>query len=331
MDYRSMKGMNQSLLKKILISPRAFKVAQDKQEDDSNKMHFLFGSLVDDMLLSPKEVDDKYFKMEEVKLSEKLVQLVQYIHDIYECTDEWSEEKLHSAILKACLVYDYQSRWGDDTKIKNIQKSGEAYFNALSQAKGRRIVPNAEWNKAVIAVASLKADPVIGRFFRETKECTIIKRKIVTFILKGIKFKGELDKVYIDHVEKLIYPIDYKTTGLPIEAFMSQFWKLRYDFQAATYTYGLQHDPEIKEYLDKGYKLLSFRYIVAEADSISKPMIFRVPSDVIKIGFQGGVRKSGHKLEGLVQALDRYIAHSTSDKWDHPLEYYNNQFIDIEV
>ena len=332
MEYRSIKKMNQSLLKKILISPSAF-IAQQQKQGDSNESHFVLGSLVDDMLLNPEVLEDKYFKMKAVDLSDALKLITQYIYDVFSTYEdgEWNDKLLDSAILKACLTYSYQPRWGDDAKIKNIRKNGEDYFIALTESKGRKIVADSEYNKATIAVASLKADPITGVYLKESKDCTIIRHKVIQFELNGVEMKCELDKVYINHVDKTITPIDYKTTGLPITLFNKEFWKYRYDFQAATYTYGLQKDPEMLEYAAKGYKFLNFRYIVVEMDSTNSPMVFRIPQSVIKIGYKGGERSSGWKLEGLIQAIERYKFHIEIDNWDYPQEYYSTKYLDIEV
>jgi hypothetical protein len=73
-DYRRMQKLNQSLLKKILISPRSFLEAQKKyqQQDDSTEEHFVFGSMVDLMLTGTKaEFDEKYYRVsDDVKCSE---------------------------------------------------------------------------------------------------------------------------------------------------------------------------------------------------------------------------------------------------------------------
>lgn len=332
MEYRTIDKMNQSLLKKILISPSAF-LAQQQQQGDSNKSHFVLGSLVDDMLLNPKVLDDKYFRMKAINISDKVKQITLYIHDVFNTYEDgkWNDSELDKVILKACLVYSHQPKWGDDAKIKNIRKAGEHYFIALNEAKGRRIVSDADYNKATIAVAALKSDPITGVFLKETKDCTIIKHKVIQFELDGVKIKGELDEVYIDHMAKTITPIDYKTTGMPISLFNNEFWKYRYDFQAATYFYGIQLDSEIKEYLDKGYTLLDFRYIVVEIESNNSPLVHRVSDKVMDIGLHGGTRTNGWKLEGLHNALNRYKFHKESDKWDYPKEYYSQEYLDIEI
>ena len=73
-SYRKLEGLNQSLLKKILVSPGAFIKQRDNQED-SEQSHFVFGSLVDDMLLSDIDIEDKYYI-----LKDKSVYLIFYVY-----------------------------------------------------------------------------------------------------------------------------------------------------------------------------------------------------------------------------------------------------------
>ena len=140
-----------------------------------------------------------------------------------------------------------------------------------------------------------------------------------------------MDKVFIDHTAKTITPIDYKTTGTSVDSFNYDFWRFRYDFQAAFYWTGLSLDPEIVKLREKGYKLLHFMYIVVERDSNNSPLIFRVPNAVTSIGWLGGTISNGKKLEGVTQALERYAFHNHNNKWDKPKEAYKKGFIDIQI
>jgi hypothetical protein len=73
-------------------------------------------------------------------------------------------------------------------------------------------------------------------------------------------------------------------------------------------------------------------YIVVEKNLINPPMCFRITDEVYKIGLEGGINSRGYKYEGLVQAVDRLKFHKSINKWDCPMEYYqNNGLINIEV
>ena len=123
---------------------------------------------------------------------------------------------------------------------------------------------------------------------------------------------------------------DFKTTSKPLMSFMGEFWKLRYDFQAATYSLGLFKHPEISALIEKGYTMDPFRFIVTHVDCITSPMVFTVPSKAVGIGLHGG-ETSVKYYEGLEQAIQRYQYAVANNAWEYPQEYYQKGSIDIEL
>ncbi len=336
-NYRELSGLNQSLLKKILVSPSAF-LKQLDQQDDSEKDHFVFGSLVDDMLLSDIEISDKYYVMKD-SLSEVKRNITRYVYDMYlvnEDNEELSWSTMDEEIHDACEEYSFQTNWKSETRVKKIKEECENYFNSLVASKGKKLITEEDHYKAIIAVASLKTDPFTGKYSEEKEGIEIWKHKVITFDIapfdeETFSIKGELDKVYIDHNAKTILPIDYKTTGSSVHMFKYDFWKFRYDFQCAVYSYGIKQDPKVIELIEKGYKVLPFNYIVVEKEMVNPPMIFRVPNVVTNIGWQGGTLVSGRKYEGFLHSLERYKFHKEKNNWDYPMEYYINGHINIEI
>ena len=257
-----------------------------------------------------------------------------YIYDCLNSIDSVNISALSIAdeiVIEAVNEVGYQSRWKDETRIKKIKEEGGSYYDSLVLAQGRTIVSATEKAQATICVASLKANKYIQKYLTPKEGTEINFRKIVQFSYEGIEFKGELDEVYIDHSEQTIQPIDYKTTGNSINMFKYDFWKFRYDFQAAVYMYGLKQDKEIKQLLKDGYKILPFKYIVVESNSINSPMSFVIKDKILNIGFHGGILSNNKKLEGFTQAITRYKWHTEKDEWEYPMEYYlNNGYIEIE-
>jgi len=330
-DYRELDGLNQSLLKKILVSPAAF-LKQRDQQGDSEETHFVFGSLVDDMLLGDFDLDEKYYVLQDSDISQVLKNITQYVFDYMNTCEtpvEW--DSMDTVILQACNEYEYQSRWKDETRVNKIKTQCLTYFQSLYAAAGKKIVSEEEYYKATVCIAALKTDDYTKKHFSKAKDVESWNHKVITFQYKGYDFKGELDKVFIDHTNKTIEPIDYKTTGSPITSFNHDFWKFRYDFQAAVYFFGISQDPEVVALVKKGYKLLHFKYIVVEKEMNNPPMVHKVTNAVSQIGWSGGTLSSGRKLEGFLQALERFTFHQSTDQWKFPMEYYKNGYLDIRV
>jgi hypothetical protein len=340
MSYREMRGLNQSSLKKILVSPQEYLKAINKQEDEATPEHFLFGTVVDIMLTGTKdEFDEKFVKIpDETKCSETIVAIVK---DIFEDAltmskeQEWDITALKDydeIILKKARQAGYQNNWKDETLTNSIIKQGSEYFELLKTTVGKTPITESEYAKAVNAVMALKADKYTQMYTRKQKDVEYLDKFIVCFGYEGEEIKGELDRVVINHKTKTITPIDFKTTGKSMLGFNYDFWQFRYDFQAAVYTYGLQRHSDIINLLGQGYTLNNFLYIVVEKSLIYNPQIFEVHKAITKIGWEGGTLSNGRRLEGFVQAVQRYQFATKNDAWDYSQEYYENEgklFIEV--
>lgn len=333
MEYKEINALNQSILKKILISPQSFLQAQKKQAepDDSSEEHFVFGTVVDIMLTgSREEFEEKFVKIpDETKCSETIKKIVKSVYEEVSIDENEIEslEVYDIAILKYANYADYQRKWKDETKVDKIVEEGKSYFELLKTIGNKIPITETDYAKAVACVMALKTNEF-------TKPYTVLKSSsnnrefldkfIIEFDYKGYKIKGELDRVIIDHTERTVTPIDFKTTGKPIGGFINDFWFYRYDFQAAVYTRGLFEHPDIKKLLENNYSLNSFLYIAVETNLVSNPMVFEVTPEAIEIGFSGGIVKN-KTYEGFEHAVVRYCYAEQLDCWDYPMEYYESK------
>jgi hypothetical protein len=337
-NYRNLPGINQSILKKILTSPLEFKKAKEKQESavQSTEEHFLFGTLVDLMLTSTKqEFDDKYVVIpDETKCSDAVKAIIdkvsEYIQEVAEDYFGTFLSEYRDKILDCCNNTNYQANWKDDTRVDKIIKEGSEYFELLKSIAGKTPVVQSEYSKAVNCVAALKADPytkpyVDKKFYTNQKIAgvQILDKVIISFTHRGVLIKGELDRVIVNPNTKEITPIDFKTTSKSVNGFKYEFWKYRYDFQAAVYYKGILESPQFKEYFDQGYVLNNFLYIVVEKELTNVPLCFEISQEVLNIGFSGGVYEDREYL-GFEQALSMYIYAEVNGEWTYTKEYLEN-------
>lgn len=332
MEYKNIDALNQSILKKILISPQSFLQAKKKQQDDedSDEEHFTFGTMVDIMLTGTKEEFEKKFVKipDETKCSDTIKDIIKKIYNDVAISGAVEEplENYKVKVLEYANYANYQPNWKDDTRVDKIIKDGNDYFELLKTIGNKIPVTETEYAKAVACVMALKSNiytrpNVVLRSDGNKKE--FLDKFIIEFEFRGFKIKGELDRVVIDHTDKVITPIDFKTTGKPINGFINDFWYYRYDFQAAVYTRGLVEHPEIKKLLENNYSLNPFLYIAVETNLVNNPMAFEVTPEAIEIGFSGGIVK-GKTYEGFEQAIERYFYAVLNDQWEYPMEYYES-------
>jgi len=339
-DYKSLNKMNQSLLKQILKHPQSFLSTQKKynqeQEDKANGVAvvtppaFVFGAAVDHMLTEDIPFEDVFYVMDSNKKpSETMMAIVNTVFNEYKSNGNLIDHQV--AILEVCARLDYQSRWKPDTKCAKVVEDGSAYFKVLQESANMTILSKEEYDLAVIATAALKSDEYTGYFLKASKTVEIIKKPIFEFEFQGVEFKGEGDLITIDHKIKTIFPLDIKTIGGDVMMFQSNFWKFRYDFQAAFYTKGCESHPQVKKLLGEGYKLAPFKFLVVEKDCVKRPMVYSVPHEVLKIGQLGGTLSNGKLTEGIVSAVKRYKYHMENNKWEYPMEYYLNGEMCLEI
>jgi len=324
MDYRTIDKENQSLLKEILKSPQAYRRAKEKYEnpEDVIPAHFVFGSAVDHLTTEDTPIENNFYIMGESAISDTIKKIVDHVH---EEIAGWKDklEDCSEAIVRSCSFEQYGQAWKEDTRIKKVVETGSGYYADLLACAGKTIISQEDYTKAVNCNNALRNDDFTGQYFNPGENQQLLKKVVIQFTYHDVEMKCELDLVFIDHDTKQIYPIDIKTIGTSVYAFKGSFWKYRYDFQAAVYFYACLG--EYYELLEKGYKLMPFRFLVVEKENYNPPLIFTTSEEILNIGMNGGTNSDCKYYEGFEQAIDRYKYHIENNTWDYPMEYLENQ------
>lgn len=333
-DYQTISALNQSTLKQILISPKAYVKAKERQlsKVQSSEQHFIFGSVVDMILTESKEDFDKKYAVipDDTGVSEVVAKIIKGIYDdVSYLVEEKTLEDYKSEILEYCKYEQYQPRWKDETRVNKIIEQGAKYFDILKESGTRSIITETEYAKAINCVMALRTDKYTSKYCQKKSnnpDIEIIDKHVIVFDYQGLEFKGELDRVIVNHKDKTITPIDFKTTSKSVLNFEKSFWHFRYDFQAAVYTLGLSLDKSEKfeKYYKDGYSFKPMLYIVVETFLNNPPMVFEISKTAINTGLYGNVDKVPRikeNLEGFQQAIKRFKYATENDAWDYPMEY----------
>ena len=78
--------------------------------------------------------------------------------------------------------------------------------------------------------------------------------------------------IIVNHAQKVIIPVDLKTTSMPEYDFHRKFVENRYDIQSRLY-YRILTDLISKDDYFKDFKVLDFRFLVVNKESLM-PMLF---------------------------------------------------------
>jgi PDDEXK-like domain of unknown function (DUF3799) len=331
--YYESEALSQSSLKKLLGNVSRFHDVPKETPE-----HFVLGKAVDCILTGNEgDFEEEYFVTDLDRLPSEAV--AQIVKRVFEMVSEYYEEALRSNVLSPedtfdnyfgdlsrheglllSFASDWQPRWGDDAKVKNLLKEGSDYFQSLKKSFGKTILSLEQKNTINRVVESLRTNPRTARYFAREEfqmysQVDVRYQLPLFFEYKGVKCKALLDMaIFCYDKEELvaIYPIDFKTMAGDTFSFYGSAIKYRYDIQGAWYTLALCQTFNLP--LDSE-KIKPFIFVVESTTSPGKPLAFQVEQDFLDRGkngrpalYQEGVLVKGAVL-GYEQLFEKYLYH----------------------
>lgn len=211
-----------------------------------------FGSLFDSILTKGKKTLDEYIVSDTCPPpAEKGV-----LDQLLTMTDAPFYDIPSFTLEDAFNAADYQRRWGYDAKFKNTEKYKD-YYEA--RRTGKKVVSQTDWDDAVTMAKIFRSNPYLSELFgTKSNEHTEyiyqsqFKTKMDLPNGKAVDIKIMPDLLVVDHDNKVIRPVDLKTSTDPAYNFSDNFIRFRYDIQASVYTDVLvkimEEDDQYKEY-----------------------------------------------------------------------------------
>ena len=133
--------------------------------------------------------------------------------------------------------------------------------------------------------------------------------------------RGIIDKMSIDHKNKIVYMEDIKTGSSRADEFTKSFIKYCYYFQEAVYVKAFD---SICEQLGLvGYTLAPFKFIfIGRGEKV--PHIFEISDKWHNAAINGFTTKAGYRYKGLDENLDLIYYHWKNKLYDFSQEVYEN-------
>lgn len=364
-NYYISPALGQSKLKKLLGDISFF-----NQEEDSNKPHFVTGSAVDCILTgNPEDFDNQYYVSSVDKtppegvanilnlvhtmlLSDYTEHLsvtdpVQFKGDHFEVMQDSLEETIpvtsfadfvgnlntwETYILDACKMTEWNSRWGDEAKLKNILPFGE-FFIDMCTGYGKTILGKEQKDTIDMIVSCLKNNIRTSKYFDrdylgELGRLQVFYQFPIYFTYRDVSCKALLDMVIVERDvtgEEIIsvQGIDFKTMSGNTYNFATSIRSRRYDIQGAWYTLALQDYFAVNE-----SKTKPFIFVVESTTCPGKPLTYKMAPSLLEIGKNGrkaisvvdvdfleGGQDSTiviNAVKGYEQLLDMFIYHSAN-------------------
>lgn len=289
-------------------SPALYRAVNAGEMEKKEHLSLERGKLVHLFLLQPDE-----FVVADVEKPSPAIQAV--IDDLYlnsASLRKFNEQEL----LNAASRTGFQSRWGDEAKLKQLDtKQNKEYFNYLINQKEFVFLSSVEKQVTESALASIVKHPyanelILGNEWDGYEAYNEIPIE-ADCILTGLKIKGLLDRLMIDHRNRKIIIPDLKTTSKPVDMFADSYTRYRYYRQHAFYGHLVSSSKQFGDLVKKGYHI-DYKSVTVNINQggLFETRVFDIHPDFIEKG----------KYEYL-DLLERIIF-ADQFGWEYPMEHW---------
>ena len=306
-DYYTNPAISQSQLKLLLgPNPSIFNTIKEPDLYFEEKKHFLIGNGVDIQLTQSLKAFNEKFHVSNIqnKPSDTIKSIVNQVYDLVKeevgsLADKGLLRDHTSKIIDSCNDHNYQPNWKTETRVAKVGESWE-YWEDLKAAEGKQVLSQEENDLISQIVMSIITNPTTSKYFETSKDVEILDQLAIYFSYCDIDCKALLDRIIVDHKNKTIQPIDFKTMGDQTIYFPKSLRQRRYDIQAAFYTEALKSK---KVY--ETYEILPFKFIVESTTNPGNPLVFTCDEELLKIGKFG---RESFRLKGVssIKLIDMY-------------------------
>lgn len=247
----------------------------DRKESPS----LLLGSLVDTAITGGEEEFNQLYTILDINVTDSGMEICKAL--VNQCLPFDTFDEIPESIVSEAAKGTgfWQADKYDNTRYKQVLKTGniKEYYNALRRSD-KTIVDTATYQTALAMVRALRESPATSGYFADNDELSPIRRYYqlkFKAIIDGVGYRCMMDCVVVDYENKVIYPVDLKTSSTPEWEFEKSFVKWHYLIQALIYHKLLRINMDKDPYF-KDFKLDDYRFIVVNPKTLT-PLVWKFP------------------------------------------------------
>lgn len=249
----------------------------DKKESPS----LTFGSCVDAILTGGEEEFNNLFFVANIDLTDSGYTIVQKLVDEnlpYENFTDIPEQIISQ--LAQSVGFWKDEKW-NSRRYNEVLKTGTVaeYYYALKNCADKTIISNKTYLDVLACVRTLKESPATCGYFADNKEDSPIKRYYqlkFKAILDGVGYRNMADLLIVNYKNKIVYPIDLKTSlGCNEWDFEQNFKKYHYSQQARLYWRVIRDNMDRDDYF-KNFTLEDYRFVIINPRTRT-PLVWEFP------------------------------------------------------
>lgn len=237
-----------------------------------------FGSAVDALMTGGQEEFDSQFIVAEFPpISDNLQTIAKTLFNLYS-NEHRTIDSINDEILAEvganCDFYSNPKY--KNYRVKLIKENCQEYYNIMYAAQGKKVLDTETMQKIKDVVKALKESEATSWYFQPDSPFDSNIQRFYQLKFKAtfddINYRCMADEIIVDHENKIIYPIDLKTSGHPEWDFANSFVQWRYQIQARLYWRIIRKNLDAHP-IFKNYMLKNYRFIVVNKETIT-PLVW---------------------------------------------------------
>ena len=244
------------------------------------------GSVVDILITgSMEEFMDKFIVKDFTPLSPAYAKVTELLYSKYGDTCKELFLIRDENIEEAAQLCEFYKTWRAATRIKVIKEQCSEYYHLLCDKGDKTLISRDTANTARDMVLALHTSDATKEYFEKDNPFDNSIERLYQMkyssVFNDVGYSCMADLIYVDHVNKKVYPCDLKTTGHPEYLFYQSFITWCYHIQARLY-WRIIRDNMDRHPLFKDYSLEDYIFIVINS-TCKNPLTWKY-SDTQKTG-----------------------------------------------
>lgn len=321
-EYYNVKKVSNSSLSWFQISPKYFRMMLDKEINEDDKSYiFEKGEMVHSFLLEPEEFERNYTFLDYE--TPKSQQQKDFCDKIARFKKGSREERLLRAYKEAYITKESDDKVLEKAQI--LEKQFKDYIKSIKlSTKFKKVLSVSMYNK--LSDIKVKVfDHKIARELLSNEQNSLFGNNEKLFIknefeiyweFMGIECKSMLDRIVIDHENKVIKLIDLKTTS-SFGDFTTKFYEYKYYRQVTFYWFALYH-----YFMNIGINPDEYKketYVIA--------INMQEPTEVKVFEISEKTMTEGENE--IIDVFNKLVWHFKNNLWDYPEYYYEGKGTEI--
>lgn len=335
-DYRGLKDvLSYSAIKSFDVDRekfyKEFVLGNPRKESESTAT--LLGSLVH-CFLAEQKFEDKFHMLSAIEPSGQMKELADalFARTLIGLVDGVQSDSFLTVFGDAVQKVKYDEA-GKEVKFKgkDLEKilvmfegsDAELYYKELLLTIGKSPVSVSLITKAEQIVSKLRGHSYTYEYAnaRSQKGIDVFNELTIQFKIGEVLYKSMIDKTIVDHENKTIQPIDWKTSWDSEEP-QRAYLKFGYYIQAGLYDYALRQ--WAVEHNLSDYEILPMIYIFCDTTGFADPTVLKLTKADLDAAWKGfSVR--GYRYRGIAELINDIAWHVESGIWSTSYEMYLNK------